>query len=78
MPYLANTFRSTRMSPMKLRDLDILEGRTITNRVKFNRRMCQNLHLGQGNSVYTCMYSLGDERLKSSLVEAIWRPVIGS
>jgi len=49
------------------RDLDKLEGWATTKCMKFNKSMCQILHLGRGNPEYT--YRQGDERLESSPVE---------
>lgn len=34
------------------RDLDKLEGRAIRKHIKFNKRKCWILHLGQSNSAY--------------------------
>lgn len=58
------------MTPIRevlLRDLKILEGKTITNHLKFNKSNCQKLHVGWDNLRY--MYILEDERLENSPME---------
>lgn len=45
------------------RDLDRLEGWTITNHMKFSKIKCQILYLGQGSP--GSIYRLRDERLES-------------
>lgn len=58
------------MTPVRevlLRDLKILEGKTITNHLKFNKSNCQKLHVGWDNLRY--MYILEDERLENSPME---------
>ncbi|KAJ7423223.1 rna-directed dna polymerase from mobile element jockey-like [Pitangus sulphuratus] len=49
------------------RDLDRLEGWVITNHMKFNKDLCQILHLGWSNP--ECTYRLGSKKLESSTVE---------
>lgn len=58
------------MTPIRevlLRDLKVLEGKTITNHLKFNKSNCQKLHVGWDNLRY--MYILEDERLENSPME---------
>lgn len=49
------------------RGFDKSDSWAIINNIKLNKNKCQILHLGWRNLGYT--YSLGDERLESSLME---------
>ena len=44
-----------------------MEGKTITNHLKFNKSNCKKLHVGWDNLRY--MYILEDERLENSPME---------